>query len=119
SGFRKRFLNDPRGARAEWYRRGEGAVRRLFALVVLALGLAVAHGQVSPASAPEHPARPTGIELVSSLGKPKAAHAPKETDYAGYLLIYFKDQTQSAYLAISQDGYTFTDVNGGQPVFDG
>jgi hypothetical protein len=38
---------------------------------------------------------------------------------AGYLLVYFKDQTQSAYLAISRDGYTFTDVNGGQPIFDG
>jgi hypothetical protein len=38
---------------------------------------------------------------------------------AGYLLVYFKDQTQSAYLAISRDGYTFTDINGGQPVFDG
>jgi len=33
--------------------------------------------------------------------------------------VYFKDQTQSAYLAISRDGYTFTDLNEGQPVFDG
>ena len=63
--------------------------------------------------------RPTGIELVPSLKKPKGAHGLTEKDYGGYLLVYFKDQTQSAYLAISKDGYTFTDVNGGQPVFDG
>ena len=38
---------------------------------------------------------------------------------SGYLLVYFKDQTQSAYFAISTDGYTFTDINGGQPVLNG
>ena len=69
-----------------------------------------------PATAPT---RPTGIELVDAIKKPKGAHELKDKDYAGYLLVYFKDQTQSAYLAISRDGYTFTDINGGQPVFDG
>jgi hypothetical protein len=34
-------------------------------------------------------------------------------------MVYFKDQTQCGYMAISRDGYTFTDINGGQPVFDG
>ena len=38
---------------------------------------------------------------------------------AGYLMVYFKDETHSAYFAISRDGYTFTDVNGGEPIFDG
>jgi hypothetical protein len=33
--------------------------------------------------------------------------------------VYFLDQTQSAYLAISRDGYTFVDLTGGQPIFDG
>ncbi|HEX5400000.1 MAG TPA: glycoside hydrolase family 43 protein, partial [Verrucomicrobiae bacterium] len=42
-----------------------------------------------------------------------------EKDFAGYLLVYFKDQTQSAYMAISRDGYTFVDLNHGQPIFDG
>ncbi len=42
-----------------------------------------------------------------------------ESDYAGYLLAYFKDQTQSAYLAVSRDGYTFTDLNKGKPLFIG
>lgn len=59
-----------------------------------------------------------GIVIVPSLEKPKAKPA-KEKDMSGYLLVYFKDQTQSAYFAISNDGYTFTDVNNGNPVFDG
>jgi endo-1,4-beta-xylanase len=67
----------------------------------------------------EKPARSTEIELVPSVEKPKGFHVPKEKDYAGYLLVYFKDQTQSAYLAISRGGYTYTDVNDGQPVFEG
>ena len=65
------------------------------------------------------PTAPTGIALVPSIEKPKGARRLSEKDYAGYLLVYFKDQTQSAYFAISRDGYTFTDVNDGQPVFDG
>ncbi|MEA4850740.1 MAG: beta-xylosidase, partial [Paludibacter sp.] len=58
----------------------------------------------------------TGIVIV-----PKLSKAPKfkEKDLSGYLLVYFKDQTQSAYFAISTDGYTFTDINGGQPVLNG
>lgn len=62
---------------------------------------------------------PTGIKIVSQLEKPKNAQKPKEKDLAGYLMVYFKDQNQSAYMAISNDGYTFTDVNGGNPVFIG
>ena len=50
--------------------------------------------------------RPTGIEIV-------------EKDFAGYLMVYFKDENQCAYMAISRDGYTFTDINAGQRVFDG
>ena len=63
------------------------------------------------------PTAPTGIEIVSKVEKPKKKF--NEKDLSGYLLVYFKDQNQSAYLAISADGYTFTDVNGGQPVFIG
>jgi hypothetical protein len=69
--------------------------------------------------APPAPTRATGIVLVPSLQKPKGTRRLTEKDFGGYLLAYFKDQTQSAYLAISRDGYTFTDVNEGQPVFDG
>jgi predicted GH43/DUF377 family glycosyl hydrolase len=60
-----------------------------------------------------------GIILVSKLDKPKKASILNEKDFAGYLLVYFKDQNQSAYLAVSQDGYTFTDINQGEPLFIG
>lgn len=73
-------------------------------------------GQGQPAA---QATRPTGITIVPSLPKPPNARKYEEKDMAGYLLVYFKDQTQSAYMAISRDGYTFTDVNGGQPVFLG
>ena len=65
------------------------------------------------------PTRPTGIEFVQSLEKPKNARKLEEKDFGGYLFVYFKDQNQCAYLAISRDGFTFTDINGGQPVFLG
>ncbi|MFA5432825.1 MAG: glycoside hydrolase family 43 protein [Candidatus Paceibacterota bacterium] len=63
--------------------------------------------------------RPSGTEIVSELKKPKKQQKFDEKNFGGYLLVYFKDQTQSAYFAISRDGYTFTDVNDGQPVFRG
>ena len=63
--------------------------------------------------------RPTGITLVPKLEAPVRAQPFREQDLAGYVMVYFKDQTHSAYLAISRDGRTFTDVNGGEPVFDG
>ena len=65
------------------------------------------------------PMAPTGIEIVTQLQKPKNHLKFNEKDLAGYWLVYFKDQDQSAYLAISSDGYTFTDINGGNPVFIG
>jgi hypothetical protein len=61
----------------------------------------------------------TGIIIVPKLEKPKNTPKFKEKDLAGYLLVYFKDQNQSAYMAISTDGYSFTDINGGKPVFIG
>jgi hypothetical protein len=103
----------------------------LFALIVFGALAAVVEGisQAPPVAAPAAqgravqappaPSRPTGIVLVPSLEKPKGARRLTEKDFGGYLLVYFKDQTQSAYLAISRDGYSFTDVNEGQPVFDG
>ena len=59
----------------------------------------------------------TGIEIVTKLDKPSIPF--NEDDLCGYLLVYFKDQDQSAYMAISNDGYTFTDINNGKPVFLG
>src|SRR3990172_478264 len=63
--------------------------------------------------------RPAGILVVPTLEEPAGPRKLEEQDMAGYLMVYFKDQTQSAYFAISRDGYTFIDVNEGQPVLDG
>jgi hypothetical protein len=65
------------------------------------------------------PTRATGIEIVPTLEKPQNARKLEEKDFAGYIMVYFKDQTHCGYAAISRDGYTFTDINSGQPVFDG
>jgi len=64
-------------------------------------------------------AQTTGIKIVPKLDKQQKSGKFKGKDLSGYLLVYFKDQNQSAYMAISSDGYTFTDINGGQPIFIG
>ena len=43
----------------------------------------------------------------------------KGKDLNAYLLVYFEDSTHSLYFALSSDGYTFTDVNNGNPVVGG
>ncbi len=91
----------------------EGLARRSEA----AAALQTAPGGSAPAPAATPPTG--GIVLVPSLEKPANARKLEEKDFAGYLLVYFKDQTHSAYFAISRDGYTFTDVNNGRPIFDG
>lgn len=42
-----------------------------------------------------------------------------EKNMAAYLLTYFKDDTHGLFFALSKDGYTFTDVNGGKPIIAG
>lgn len=44
---------------------------------------------------------------------------PEESGLAAYLLVYFKDDTHSLHFALSTDGYSFTDINRGNPVIDG
>jgi hypothetical protein len=89
-----------------------GLIARLMLLVVL-VGLA------SPGEAVAGASQTGSIVIVPALEKPKSARKLEEKDFGGYLLVYFKDQTHSAHMAISRDGYTFTDLNGGQPIFDG
>lgn len=43
----------------------------------------------------------------------------KLAEKKAYLLTYFKDDTHSLHFALSSDGYTFTDVNNGNPVVGG
>jgi hypothetical protein len=42
-----------------------------------------------------------------------------EEDMKAYLMVYFKDTTHSLYFAISNDGYSFTDVNNANPIIGG
>lgn len=57
------------------------------------------------------------ISLLATLLSCKST--PKEKDMGAYLLVYFTDPTHSLFMALSPDGYTFTDVNNGQPVIGG
>ena len=57
------------------------------------------------------------IISVNVVARPK--WMPKEKAMGAYLMTYFKDDTHSLYFALSDDGYTFTDVNNGKPVVDG
>jgi hypothetical protein len=90
---------------------------KLFYLTLVAAGLLPVNNAYTQNSQATNVS--TGIEIVSQLEKPKDKAQFNEKDLAGYLLVYFKDQNQSAYMAISSDGYTFTDINGGNPVFIG
>jgi hypothetical protein len=96
------------------------------ALIAAATPLSQAPAAELPQTAPgavaqTRPAtsRATSIEIVPTLEKPKNARQLEERDFSGYIVVYFKDQTQSAYMAVSRDGCTFTDLNGGRPIFDG
>lgn len=51
-----------------------------------------------------------------SCKKPKAKQNEK---MEAYLMVYFTDPTHSLFMAISTDGYTFTDVNEGRPIVAG
>ncbi len=59
-----------------------------------------------------------GLATLRAESAPFAT-PPPESEMAAYLLVYFKDDTHGLYFALSSDGYTFTDVNGGKPVFRG
>jgi hypothetical protein len=95
---------------------------RPIASLALAAAIAATTAETK-AAAPQTTTHPTtmpgGIILVDSLEKPQNARKLEEKDFGGYVFTYFKDQTHSAYLAVSRDGYTFTDLNGGKPLFDG
>ena len=94
--------------------------KRMKKLITSLLLLAFIAGAVVQAQTPSIPDnKNTGIKIVDKLQQPASAQNFNTKDLAGYLLVYFKDQTQSAYMAVSSDGYTFTDLNNGEPIFDG
>lgn len=47
------------------------------------------------------------------------SRVPREDEMDAYLMFYFQDPTHSLYMAVSTDGYTFTDINNFQPVIAG
>ncbi|HSC53822.1 MAG TPA: glycoside hydrolase family 43 protein [Phnomibacter sp.] len=53
------------------------------------------------------------------LGSWKGPGKSSEKNMSAYCLVYFKDDTHGLYMALSKDGYSFTDVNNGQPVIAG
>ncbi len=59
------------------------------------------------------------LMLFSCGEDSRKKHIPTEKDMSAYLMVYFKDPTHSLYMAVSPDGYTFTDVNGGEPIMRG
>lgn len=64
-------------------------------------------------------AKPKLVEIVQEIKPLPGAKPIEEKDSSAYLMAYFKDETHSIYFAVSPDGYTFTDVNGGQPLMLG
>lgn len=61
----------------------------------------------------------TLVSFTNGCATVQKAKVPTERDMAAYLFVYFKDDTHSLYFALSRDGYSFTDVNNGQPIMDG
>ena len=57
--------------------------------------------------------------FVNQTSAQKKSRIPKEKDMSAYLLVYFKDDTHGLYMALSSDGYSFTDVNNAKPVIAG
>ena len=45
--------------------------------------------------------------------------AQNEKNMSAYLMVYFLEHSHNVFFAVSNDGYTFTDVNGGQPILAG
>lgn len=72
---------------------------QFFALLIAIAALLPAFGQ-APATQPSSPRK-------------------NDSEMAYYLFAYFKDDTHSLYMALSKDGYAFTDINNAQPIMDG
>ncbi|KQU46041.1 beta-xylosidase [Sphingomonas sp. Leaf339] len=92
-------------------------MKAILALATMALGFGTVGLSARPAPQAEADAtRQLAIVPTIAASRPKATKAEARS---AYLLAYFKDETHSLYFATSPDGYTFTDVNGGEPVLAG
>lgn len=82
----------------------------------LATSLALAMAALSAHAAD----MPRQLKIVPTITpSPVKTAVPAEMDMKGYLFVYFKDEDHSVHFATSTDGYTFTDLNGDQPVLNG
>jgi hypothetical protein len=57
--------------------------------------------------------------IAGAASAQKKNKVTQEKDMSSYLMAYFKDDTHGLYMALSPDGYTFTDINNGKPVIAG
>jgi hypothetical protein len=57
--------------------------------------------------------------IAGAASAQKKNKVTPEKDMSSYLMAYFKDDTHGLYMALSPDGYTFTDINNGKPVIAG
>lgn len=94
------------------YTNRESIMKHCFRATVVALSLVFALPAVAQTEALKH------LQIVEKI-TPAKAKAPKTKDLTAYLFVYFKDESHDIYFATSLDGYSFTDVNNGQPIFTG
>ena len=59
------------------------------------------------------------LDALNAADDSSVSKVPAEKDMGAYLLVYFKDETHGLYMAVSADGYSFTDVNKGLPIMNG
>lgn len=59
------------------------------------------------------------MQIPGSAKAQKRIKIDAERDMSAYLMVYFKDDTHGLYMALSQDGYSFTDVNNAKPIIAG
>lgn len=57
--------------------------------------------------------------MASGCLMQKPEKFPREKNMGAYLMVYFKDNTHDLYMALSKDGYSFTDVNNAKPIIAG
>lgn len=90
-------------------------MRRLYRTIAIAAALFFAGGS----QAAESQRQQKLLKLVDKVEPRAMRAAPTEKELSCYLFVYFKDETHGVYFATSKDGYSFTDVNQGEPILLG
>lgn len=90
-------------------------MRRFYRTIAIAAALFFAGGS----QAAENQRQQKLLKLVDKVEPRAKRAAPTEKELSSYLFVYFKDETHGVYFATSKDGYSFTDVNDGEPILLG